>query len=525
MTVVVPIVHAMAQNEPKTLRLILGDQLNSAHSWFSLVRPEVTYVMMEVRTETDYAKHHIQKIVGFFAAMRHFAQELKAAGHTVIYMKLEDPENKQSFAKNCCELITTLRIERFEYQEPDEYRVDEHLEEFTSSLSIPYSVVGTEHFFTSRNELAEFFRGKKTYLMESFYRAMRKKHQVLMEGDQPLTGQWNYDHDNRKKLPKDHMVTPTLIFENVVMELVDMIRSKGIKTIGNIDPKHFIWPVNREQSLQLLDHFIRECLPLFGTFEDAMTTGTWSVYHSRLSFAMNVKLLSPREVIDAAIYTWEENPEKISFNQVEGFVRQILGWREFMRGIYWAHMPEYGQLNFFGHTAALPEWFWTGKTKMNCLKYAIGQSLDHAYAHHIQRLMVTGNFALLAGIDPDEVDQWYLGIYIDALDWVEITNTRGMSQFADGGIVGTKPYVSSAAYIDKMSDYCGTCFYNKSKKVGDKSCPFNSLYWNFYDRHTDKLKRNPRIGMMYKVWERMAQHDRTAILEQAEKYLNLINEL
>lgn len=256
-----------------------------------------------------------------------------------------------------------------------------------------------------------------------------------------------------------------------------------------------------------------------------MTVHAWSVYHSRLSFSLNIKLLSPREVIDAAIQEWEKRPEEISFNQVEGFVRQIIGWREFMRGVYWAKMPEFAAMNFFGHEAKLPEWYWTGKTKMNCLKHAIGQSLDQAYAHHIQRLMVTGNFALLAGVHPDEVDQWYLGIYIDALDWVEITNTRGMSQFADGGIIGSKPYVSSAAYIDKMSDYCGSCFYNKAKKVGEKACPFNSLYWNFYDRHTDKLARNPRIGMMYKVWERMKQEDKTALLEQAEKYLTNINDL
>ena len=515
----------MAQNDPRTLRLVLGDQLNAEHSWFREKNTEVTYVMMEIRSETDYVAHHIQKVVGFFAAMRHFATELKKAGHKVNYLMLDDPENQHSFAENCRELIASLNIQRFEYQEPDEYRVDQHLKEFTRSLSIPFLMIGSEHFFTTRNELADLFRGKKTYLMESFYRAMRKKHGVLMEGDQPLTGQWNYDHDNRKKLPKGHVVTAPLLFENDVSELADLIQSSGINTIGRIDPKRFIWPVNREQSLRLLDYFVSECLPLFGTYEDAMTTSSWSIYHSRLSFAMNIKMLSPTEVIAAATLAWEKDMEKISFNQLEGFVRQILGWREFMRGVYWAHMPEYNQLNFLEHSTALPEWFWTGKTKMNCLKHAIGQSLDHAYAHHIQRLMVTGNFALLAGVNPDELDKWYLGIYIDALDWVEITNTRGMSQFADGGIVGTKPYVSSAAYIDKMSDYCGSCYYKKSEKVGERACPFNSLYWNFYDRHADKLKRNPRIGMMYKVWKRMSQQDRTAILEQAEKNLERINEL
>ena len=279
------------------------------------------------------------------------------------------------------------------------------------------------------------------------------------------------------------------------------------------------------QSLELLAFFIEECLPFFGTFEDAMTVNAWSVYHSRLSFALNIKMLSPREVIDKAIDAWKMNPDKISYNQIEGFVRQILGWREFMRGVYWQHMPEYSQLNFFGHDKKLPNWFWTGETKMNCLKHAIGQSLEKAYAHHIQRLMVTGNFMLLAGIDPDEIDRWYLGIYIDALDWVEVTNTRGMSQFADGGIVGTKPYVSSAAYIDKMSDYCSGCFYSKSVKVGEKACPFNSLYWHFYERHESKLAKNPRIGMMYNVWKKMDNDNRTALLAQAEYYLKHIEEL
>jgi deoxyribodipyrimidine photolyase-related protein len=509
----------------KTLRLILGDQLNMNHSWYKECNPNVTYVLMELRSETDYAKHHIQKVVGFFAAMRRFADGLRRAGHQVIYLALNDSENQQSFESNLRSLISNGGFTRFEYQFPDEYRVDQHLKSFTAALQIPTSACDSEHFFTSRTTLTEVFAGKKTYLMETFYRKMRSQHGILMDGAKPLTGQWNYDQDNRKKIPKGHNVVPPLLFENDVTELLEIIEQSDVSTIGAIDPKKFIWPIDRNQALQLLDFFVTDCLPLFGTFEDAMTVHAWSVYHSRLSFSLNIKLLSPREVIDAAIQEWEKRPEEISFNQVEGFVRQIIGWREFMRGVYWAKMPEFAAMNFFGHDRLLPEWYWTGKTKMNCLKHAIGQSLDHAYAHHIQRLMVTGNFALLAGVHPDEVDQWYLGIYIDALDWVEITNTRGMSQFADGGIIGSKPYVSSAAYIDKMSDYCGSCFYNKAKKVGEKACPFNSLYWNFYDRHTDKLARNPRIGMMYKVWERMKQEDKTALLEQAEKYLTNINDL
>jgi deoxyribodipyrimidine photolyase-related protein len=345
-----------------------------------------------------------------------------------------------------------------------------------------------------------------------------------MNGKDPVTGKWNYDHDNRKKIPNNQHIKAPLIFDNDVSEIYDEVISSGVKTIGEVDAKHLIWTINREQALQLMNYFMEHCLPLFGTFQDAMTPVSWSVYHSRLSFALNTKMISPKEVIDEAIKEWEKRPNDIEFNQLEGFVRQIIGWREYMRGIYWAKMPQYAHLNFFNHKNSLPNWFWNGNTKMNCLKQSINQSLQFAYAHHIQRLMVTGNFALLAGVHPDEVDAWYLGIYIDALDWVEITNTRGMSQFADGGIVGTKPYVSSATYIDKMSHYCRSCHYD-NKKIGDKACPFNSLYWNFYDSHQSKLRGNPRIGMMYNVWDRMAAKQKIDLLEQASYYLEHINTL
>jgi len=509
----------------KILRLILGDQLNSQHSWFSMTDDAVTYVMMEVRTETDYAQHHIQKVVGFFAAMRDFAVGLQAMKHKVIYLKLTDKNNLQSFEANLEDILKQGNYTQFEYQLPDEYRLDLILKNFSSTLTIPVNVIDTEHFFAARKELGDFFEGKKTFLMESFYRAMRKKHNILMEGNNPITGQWNYDGDNRKKLPKNHKPVNPLVFNTDVTGIVDEIAQTDIKTIGTIDQKNFAWPINRMQSLELLEFFVNECLPLFGSYQDAMTPNEWSLYHSRLSFSMNTKMISPLEVIERAIAEWQVKPEVIEYNQLEGFVRQIIGWREYMRGIYWLKMPDYASMNFFNHQEKLPDWFWTGKTKMNCLKDAINQSLQYAYAHHIQRLMVTGNFALLAGIHPDEVDAWYLGIYIDAIDWVEITNTRGMSQFADGGIVGTKPYVSSATYIDKMSHYCGSCFYNKAKKVGDKACPFNSLYWNFYDCHEDKLAKNPRIGMMYNVWRKMKPEDKTALLEQADYYLKHLNEL
>ncbi|MBC7554083.1 MAG: cryptochrome/photolyase family protein, partial [Taibaiella sp.] len=422
-------------------------------------------------------------------------------------------------------LIASGSYTRFEYQLPDEYRVDKHLKELCVTLSIETNAVDSEHFFSTRSELGVFFEGKKTLLMESFYRAMRKKHNVLMEDNIPVTGQWNYDKDNRKKLPNNHRCTPPLVFNNDVTEITADIKDANISTIGTIDAKQFVWPVNRHQSLALLHFFVAECLPFFGTYEDAMTPNEWSLYHSRLSFSLNVKLLSPKEVIDYAIAAWQARPNEIEINQLEGFVRQILGWREYMRGIYWLRMPEFAVMNFFDHQSKLPQWYWTGATKMHCLSHSIKQSLNYAYAHHIQRLMVTGNFALLAGVHPDEVDNWYLGIYIDALDWVEITNTRGMSQFADGGIIGTKPYTSSAAYIDKMSHYCGSCYYKKALKTGDRACPFNSLYWNFYDRHQHKLAKNPRIGMVYNLWQKMDPKVKSEILQQAEFYLNNIDNL
>jgi deoxyribodipyrimidine photolyase-related protein len=338
-------------------------------------------------------------------------------------------------------------------------------------------------------------------------------------------GKWNFDEDNRQKLPKAHKPVSPKLFQNDLSNIEKEITKAGVTTIGKVDSAHFLWPINREQSLELLEFFVAHCLPLFGTFQDAMAPNEWSIYHSRLSFSLNIKLISPKEVVDKAIENYNKHPYKIAFHQLEGFVRQIIGWREYMRGIYWLKMPEYANLNYFNHSEKLPNWYWTGKTNMNCLKQAIHQSLEFAYAHHIQRLMITGNFALLAGVNPDEVDAWYLGIYIDALEWVEITNTRGMSQFADGGIVGTKPYVSSATYIHKMSSYCTGCYYDKAKKTGDKACPFNSLYWNFYSRHEDKLAKNPRIGMMYNVWNKMAPQAKAELLEQADYYLTHINEL
>ncbi|MEL7020007.1 MAG: cryptochrome/photolyase family protein, partial [Bacteroidota bacterium] len=333
------------------------------------------------------------------------------------------------------------------------------------------------------------------------------------------------DKQNRKKMPKKHVPPQPLTFERDVNDIVTMLEQQGIRTIGRVDPDAFIWPVTRAEGLEILEFFCTQCLVHFGDFQDAMTPDYWSNYHSRISFALNAKMLHPLEVVQRVVQEWENRPDDIDIAQTEGFVRQVIGWREYMRGIYWAKMPEFAVMNYFEHDRALPKWFWTGKTKMKCLQHSIDQSLEYAYAHHIQRLMVTGNFALLAGIDPTELDEWYLGIYIDAIEWVEITNTRGMSQFADGGIVGTKPYVSSANYMHKMSHYCSNCSYKHKEKVGATACPFNSLYWHFYDRHRDKLGKNPRIGMMYRVWDRQDETQQQQILERANWCLSHLEEL
>lgn len=511
----------------RTLRLILGDQLNSQHSWFEQTDDSTLYVMMETHSEATYTKHHIQKVIGFFLAMRAFAETLQEQGHQVKYIQLDDPDNQPTIPDNISALVKAHQVEQFEYQLPDEYRLDQVLQVCGETLPCPTKAVGTEHFLVPRGGVEEFFAGKKTYIMEYFYRSMRKKYNIMMEpdGDTPLTGQWNYDASNRKKLPRKQEIPTPLHFERDVSGVHQMIKDQGIETMGRVDTERFVWPINREECLQLLDFFKQHQLPLFGDYQDAMTTRGYLLFHSKLSFAMNTKMLSPLEVVTACVEEWEKRPEEIDISQIEGFVRQIIGWREYMRGIYWAKMPDYALKNYFDHQAKLPEWYWTGDTRMTCLSHAVGQSLEYAYAHHIQRLMVTGNFALLLGVHPDEVDQWYLGIYMDALEWVEITNTRGMSQFADGGIVGTKPYVSSANYIHKMSDYCKDCHYDRKVKYGEQACPFNSLYWDFYDRHTELLGNNPRVGMMYRVWNKMETEEQEKILAQAKRYKETVDDL
>jgi deoxyribodipyrimidine photolyase-related protein len=510
---------------PKTLRLILGDQLNPHHSWFKKPEKHITFVLMEVLQETGYVKHHVQKVCAFFAAMRNFAERLRQQGHRVIYLFLDDPENRQTFEDNIKHLIKQQKFQRLEYMLPDEYRLDTQIKELVSHLTVPSAAVDSEHFLTQREELKNFFAGKKQLLMESFYRSMRKKFHILMENGIPAGKQWNFDKENRKRFDSSVPIPTPLFFKNDVTHIVNSLDKMGVITFGTIKQKCLIWPVSLQQSSRLVKHFIAHGLPYFGTYQDAMTQDNWTLFHSRLSFALNTKMLHPMKVIERSIQTWMNDKQQIGINQIEGFVRQILGWREYMRGVYWACMPEFSRMNFFNHKKSLPHYFWDGQTRMNCMRAALQQSLEHAWAHHIQRLMVTGNFSLLAGIHPDEVDAWYLGVYIDAVQWVEITNTRGMSQFADGGITATKPYVSSARYINTMSDYCAGCHYSYQKRHGDCACPFNSLYWDFFVRHRTKLEKNPRVGMVYRTWDRMDKKDCTRLIDQAAVYKKNLEKL
>ena len=510
-----------------SLRLILGDQLNRSHSWYKEQDDGVLYVLAELHQEASYVRHHVQKICAFFAAMESFASSLKTAGHHVKHLTLDDTVDFKTINELIASLCTEHSVKRFEYQHPDEYRLADQLKKL--QLGIPVHCCGSEHFLLAQDELTDYIKVGKHNRMESFYRKLRKRFNVLMDDDQPLGERWNFDGENRNKLKAADLkeIPQPLLFANPVGTYLDRIQRHHIDTLGRAT-EDLLWPVDRQQSLQLLEFFCLHCLPNFGRFQDAMThngESRWSLYHSRISFALNSKMLHPMQVIEAALKRFAEANSGVDLAQVEGFVRQILGWREYVRAVYWVNMPDYAELNSFGAKTDLPGFFWNGKTKMACMKQAIDQSLDYAYAHHIQRLMVTGNFAMLAGIDPDQVDQWYLGVYIDAVEWVEMPNTRGMSQFADGGLIATKPYAASGSYINKMGDYCKGCHYNVKERFTENSCPFNSLYWHFMQRHSERFSRNPRTAMAYRSWEKMDADVQQALLLRADFCLSNLDQL
>lgn len=498
-----------------TLRLILGDQLNPGHTWFRTVDPQVVHVLMEVRQETDYVLHHAQKIIAIFAAMRDFARQLRDAGHRVRYVALDDPSNRQSITENLAALAQHYAARRVEWQAPDEWRLDQQLRSWAAGQPFAAEEVDSEHFLTARHEMAELFAGRKQWLMEHFYRHMRRRFGLLMDAQgKPEGGQWNFDHDNRKPWPGTPAEPVDARPVHDHRELWAMLGRCGVGSFGEAQAGAMRWPVNRAEALACLEHFIQAALPHFGDFEDAMSSTSPRLFHSLLSFALNVKMLHPLEVVQRAEAAYRQGQAPLA--AVEGFVRQIVGWREYVRGIYWAHMPGYDERNSLGHHLPLPGWFWSGKTQMRCLQHAIGQSLRSAHAHHIQRLMVIGNFALLAGLDPQALHRWYLGVYIDAFEWVELPNTLGMSQWADGGIIATKPYVSSAAYIRCMSDYCQGCRYDHKQRLGEGACPFNALYWDFFARHEQHLGGNHRLGMVYRQLNKMPSPEREALQAQAD---------
>ena len=526
----------------QTVRLVLGDQLNIQHSWFKnasekkphQVNDDTLYVIAELKQEATYVKHHIQKICAFFAAMESFSKELAARGYHVLYLTLDDTANFSSLNELITTIVTKAKAQTFAYQQPDEYRLQQQLRFLAQNASfqdqgIELIEASTDHFLIDFADIPHYIKPDQHNLMETFYRKMRKKFGILMNGDQPLGGKWNYDAENRKKFKAgDYQYIPQpLVFSNDVSAYLARIEKHQIPYFGKKELS-IVWPQSRAQSLSLLEYFCENCLPNFGNFQDAMTTThpyQWSLYHSRLSFTLNSKMISPAEVIQAAIIAYEAQPNLISLAQIEGFIRQILGWREYIRCVYWVNMPNYKKHNHLNAQQHLPEYFWSGNTKMACMNQAISQSLDYAYAHHIQRLMVTGNFCLLTGIQPDEVDAWYLGIYIDAIEWVEMPNTRGMSLFADGGYVATKPYSSSGNYINKMSDYCRHCFYDVKQKTTRDACPFNSLYWVFMNKHRQRLATNPRSSMVYRNWDKQNDEKKQAILQRGQWCLSHLEEL
>ncbi len=513
----------------QTVRLILGDQLNARHSWYREKNDNVLYLIAELAQETSYVKHHIQKLCAFFLAMQKFADALKKTGHNVHHLTLDESKKYNDLPNLVQAICKKEKATHFEYQRPDEYRLAEQLS--TMSLAnVEITRVETEHFYLPHEEIGDYFIPNKALRMETFYRKMRKRFNVMMDGDEPWGEQWNFDADNRKKLKAQDLdaIPAPMLFNDEISDIKQRINAHKIDHFGELPNNTLTWPTSRRQANELLEFFCQHCLEHFGTFQDAMTHKSphaWSLYHSRLSFAINAKIISPATVVQRAISEYKTRKNTISLAQIEGFVRQIIGWREFIRGIYWANMPNYAETNALNAQRKLPDFFWTGDTRMNCVRAAIKQSLDHAYAHHIQRLMVTGNFCLLAGIEPRQVDDWYLGIYIDAIEWVEMPNTRGMCQFADGGLVASKPYTSSGAYINRMSDYCGGCHYKVKERIGDTACPFNSLYWHFMHRHRERFGSNPRIGMVYRNLDKMNNEVRNSILDHAEALLSDLDSL
>ncbi len=509
----------------RNLVVVLGDQLDEQSSAFDGFDPSLDAVWMaEVDEESTHVWSAKQRIAVFLSAMRHFAAHLRARGFTVHYTQLESKTADSTLAGELARSIDQLKPASLVVTAPGDWRVLQSLREVARCEKLPLDVRDDRHFFSTVRDFVAHAKGRKQLRLEYWYRELRLKHAILLEEDckTPLGGRWNFDAENREsfgKLGPTGVPPPTRIPpDEITIEVMRLVNTRFADHPGQLE--FFGWPVTREQALVALNDFILERLPLFGQFEDAMWSGDVWLYHSHLSAALNLKLLSPREVVSAAEMAYREGRAPLA--AVEGFVRQILGWREYVRGIYWTQMPAYLDGNALDAKAELPAFYWTGNTDMACLKDVISQTLTHGYAHHIQRLMVTGLYTLLLGVRPQAVHEWYLSVYVDAVEWVELPNTLGMSQYGDGGLMASKPYVASGKYIQRMSNYCQGCRYDPAVSTGPKACPYTTLYWDFLIRHETMLKKNPRMGMQLKNLTRLDAASRDAIASQATQHRSTV---
>ena len=502
----------------RNLVLVFGDQLSEDLKAFRGFEAQNDAVlMMEVEEEATYVPQHKIRIALFFAAMRHFADRLKVKGYNVLYSHIDNRDNRGSFEEEISRWIHETRPRKLLCTLPGDYRVKETVERIAAELDCPLEIRDDNHFLLSPEGFSEFAREKKSLLLEHFYRHMRRRYGILMDGRQPVGGKWNFDQENRQSFGKEgppQIKAPRSFRPNDSTEAVlKLVNNRFSDSPGSL--VKFDYPVSRKQALEALRDFVNYRLRDFGPFQDAMAEGYPYLYHSRLSCALNLHLLRPQEVIEAVVKAYEMNQAPI--NSVEGFARQVLGWREFIRGIYWLKMPEYAQMNELQAELPMPAFMWTAETEMNCIRQCVSQLTVHAYAHHIQRLMVMGLFSLLLGVNPYEVHKWHLSMYVDAIDWVSLPNVLGMSQYADGGFVGSKPYAASGNYIQRMSNYCQNCLFNPRERLGELACPFNSLYWDFLSRNQDKLEGNHRMRMQYRNLDRIDSSDRKKIRRRADE--------
>ena len=499
------------------IRFVLGDQLTRGISSLVDLNPaEDVVLMIEAAEETTYVPHHKQKIALILSAMRHFAADLRAEGITVDYVALDAPDNTGSFTRELLRAARRHHADRIVVTEAGEWRVRSAMDTWSTLTGLDVDIRDDDRFFADHARFARWALGRKSFRMEFFYREMRRETGFLMDGGEPAGGIWNFDSENRGALPKGQATPPRIQFkpDTITSAVLDLVVDRFDGHFGELGEFH--WACTRHDALRALEDFIATALPLFGDYQDAMKSGAPFLWHAVISPYLNIGLLTPREVCVRAEAAWRAGHAPL--NAVEGFIRQILGWREYVRGIYWLSMPDYARQNVLGGSHRLPDFYWTGDTDMNCLKQAIGDTRRFAYSHHIQRLMVTGNFALLLGVSPVEISTWYRAVYADAFEWVEMPNTLGMSQFADGGLLASKPYAASGAYINRMSDFCGKCRFDVRAKTGPDACPFNYLYWAFFIRNEDVLKGNPRLGMPYRQIANMTPARRREIMSDTEQF-------